>query len=530
MNEDAALRFVPDHRRTGFKDRNKFQSTEIRRRRERAIVEIRKTKRDDVLSKRRNIGSVQNLEDSDEELCEVDDVYGQFLEELPLYRASLYSDNVEAQTQATVAIRKMLSIEINPPIDIVIKAGFVPRFIEFLHSSHKLLQFESSWALTNIASGTSEQTAVLVHLGAIPSFVELLKSPDIDIKEQAIWALGNIAGDSPSFRDSVLNANVLPPLLDILENTDHLSLLEHSVWTLSNLCRGKLPRPEWSIISQALPVLSKLIYLEDQNVLVDCCWSVSYLVDNQPEKIQVVLETGIPKRLIALLSHKSSAVQIPTLRAVGNIVTGTDDQTEVLVKYGVLPALAQLLSSSHESIRRETCWAISNIAAGSSSQVEAVIENNLIPSLIHLMVNADFRTRKEACWVITNIASEGTRYPNRIEYLVSQGCIPPLCELLKANDNRVTRIVLEALENILKVGDVDKANNNRPVNQYGLYIEEAGGLELINQCQNNENYEIYELAYNIIDQFFSEEDDDSVDDSDLIPEVKGATFGFGTSH
>jgi HEAT repeat protein len=530
MNEDTTLRFVPNHRRTGFKNRNKFQSTEIRRRRERAIVEIRKTKRDDVLSKRRNLDSVQNLEDSDEELGEIDGVHYKFLQDLPLYRASLYSDNVEAQTQATVAIRKMLSIEVNPPIDIVIKAGFVPRFIEFLHSSHRPLQLESSWALTNIASGTSEQTAVLVHLGAVSPFVELLKSADIGIKEQAIWCLGNIAGDSSAFRDAVLNANVLPPLLEILENTDRLSLLENSIWTLSNLCRGKLPRPEWSIISHAIPVLSKLIYSEDQHVLINCCWSVSYLVDNQPEKIQVVLETDIPKRLVALLSHESSAVQIPTLRAVGNIVTGTDEQTEVLVKHGVLPVLAHLLSSPHESIRREACWAISNIAAGSSSQVEAVIEHNLIPSLIHLMVNADFRTRKEACWVITNIASEGTRYPNRINYLVSQGCIPPLCELLKANDNRVTRIVLEALENILKVGDMDKANNNRPVNQYGLYIEEAGGLDLINQCQNNENYEIYELAYNIIDQFFSGDDDESVEDCELMPEVKGATFGFGTSH
>lgn len=530
MNEDTTSRFVPDHRRTGFKNRNKFQSTEIRRRRERAIVEIRKTKRDDVLTKRRNLYSNDSMEDSDEEIDEDDSMHREFLQILPTYISSLYSDNVEAQTQATIAIRKMLSIEVNPPINIVIKAGIVPRFIEFLSASQKTLQFQASWALTNIASGTSEQTAVLVQLGAVSPFVELLKSSEVYIKEQAVWGLGNIAGDSPSFRDAVLNANVLPPLLKILDTTDSLSLLGNAVWTLSNLCRGKIPPPDWSLISHAIPVLAKLIYSEDQHVLIDCCWSVSYLVDNQPEKIQVVLETDIPKRLVNLLSHEAPAVQIPTLRAVGNIVTGTDEQTELLVKYGVLPALASLLSAPQESIRRETCWAISNIAAGSSSHVEAVIEHNLIPTLIHLMVKADFRTRKEACWVITNIASEGTRYPKRINYLVSQGCIPPLCELLKTNDNRVTRIVLEALENILKVGDMDKANNKSLTNHYGLFIEEAGGLELINQCQSNENQEIYELAYSIIDQFFSKDDDEFLEDSELLPHVKDATFGFGTSN
>ncbi|KAJ2338815.1 Importin subunit alpha-1, partial [Coemansia sp. RSA 2673] len=325
----------------------------------------------------------------------------------------------------------------------------------------------------------------------------------------------------PKCRDFVLAEGALEPLLKLLTENHKLSMLRNATWTLSNFCRGKSPQPAWESISPALPVLSKIIYSVDDDILTDACWAISYLSDGTNDKIQAVIESGVCRRLVELLMHPLTTVQTPALRSIGNIVTGDDTQTQTILNGGALAALLSLLNSPKDGIRKEACWTISNITAGNTSQIQAVIEANIVPPLLHILQHGDFKSKKEACWAVSNATSGGLNQPDQIRYMVQQGCIKPLCDLLNCMDNKITQVALDGLENILKVGDADKEQSPNQVNQYALYIEEAGGMEKIHNLQLHDNIEIYKKAYNIIDKYFAEEGDDE-EDNELMPVVDEA--------
>ncbi|XP_076960041.1 importin subunit alpha-2-like [Bidens hawaiensis] len=499
--------------------RNRYKvavdAEEGRRRREDNMVEIRKSKREEnLLKKRQVVPAAQPLASG----VPIQTSTEKKLESLPSMVAGVYANDNSMQLEATTQFRKLLSIERSPPIEEVIQSGVVPRFVEFLmREDFPQLQFEAAWALTNIASGTSENTKVVIDHGAVPIFVRLLASPSDDVREQAVWALGNVAGDSPRCRDLVLGQGALLPLLAQLNEHAKLSMLRNATWTLSNFCRGK-PQPPFEETKPALPALERLVHSNVEEVLTDACWALSYLSDGTNDKIQAVIEAGVCRRLVELLQHPSPSVLIPALRTVGNIVTGDDLQTQCIIEHGALPCLLSLLTNNHKkSIKKEACWTISNITAGNKEQIQSVIEAGLIAPLVHLLQTAEFDIKKEAAWAISNATSDGTN--EQIKYLVSQDCIKPLSDLLVCPDPRIVTVSLEGLENILKVGEAEKnLGNTGEVNYFAQLIDDAEGLEKIENLQSHDNNEIYEKAVKILETYWLEEEEEPVGD--------GAQAGF----
>jgi len=441
-------------------------------------------------------------------------------QELSQLVAEVHSVDPNRRYEATLTMRKLLSVEQNPPIQELIDAGVVPKLVEFLGYHHEpRLQFETCWALTNIASGSSEQTRYVLEMGAVPMLKALLSSPQHEIREQAVWNLGNIAGDSYQCRDYLLSQGIMEPLLGCLVDSSPLTLLRNATWTLSNLCRGK-PQPAWHLVAPALPTIARLVRSTDDEVLTDVCWALSYLSDGPNERIQAILECGLARRMIELLHHSSFSVLTPALRLVGNVVTGDDQQTQLMINNYVLPSLLALMKSSRKGIRKESCWTISNITAGNKLQVQAVIDARIFPRLIELVSQADFDIKKEAAWAISNATSCGS--PEQIRHLVSIGTIEPMCELLINPDPRMVLVALEALENILKIGEMDAKQTG--TNEFATSVEECLGLDKLEQLQNHANQDIYEKTVAILENYFCAEEEENIS-----PNVQSGAFSFGVS-
>ncbi len=80
-----------------------------------------------------------------------------------------------------------------------------------------------------------------------------------------------------------------------------------------------------------------------------------------------------------------------------------------------------------------------------------MIDAELIPLITHHLSKSDFLTQREAAWAINNMTINGNK--QQIQYLVQQGVIEPLRNLLAFKDVQVIEVVLNGLINILKMSD-----------------------------------------------------------------------------
>jgi len=440
--------------------------------------------------------------------------------------AGLNSDHLNEQIKASTQLRMLLS-GINPPIQMVIDAGVVPRLVQFVREDFKYvvspspkLQLEAAWILAQIVSSTSDHIRVVVEEDGVPIFCSLMGSSDESTRLRAASALGLMAIESPTYRDMVLEEGMMELLLDQIcedfaDDEKSIRSLRASVALLTQLCRGDPPL-ELYRVAPALEVFATLIRSKDEEVLSSTCQGLTYIsAHGDIERTLAIIEEGVCPRLVELLGHTSREVAYDALHTLGNMISSDHgDHTEFILSLSLLPRLSKLLDHDDVKICNDAVWTIGNICAGSLGQIQVVLDfDGLVPQVINLLIHSDAGIRKEAAYVVDNVIQLKSR--NQIAVLISHGCIPLLCKLLKVVDvpengrvrddiQETMRVALNSFKCLARVTLSTVTRSPDHVLSFAYVqniITDEGGLERIEFLQAHANRVISELALEVSDLF-----------------------------
>ncbi|KAJ8707811.1 hypothetical protein PYW07_011488 [Mythimna separata] len=336
-------------------------------------VALRKQARDEQLLKRRALSPEAGEEVHEEKVYSVEEIV-----------QGLRSGDLAAMTAYARAARRMLSKEQNPPITPMVNAGIIKPLVDALERDDcPDLQFEASWAITNIASGTHENTMAVVDGGAIPKLVALLAQGGV-VGEQSAWALGNIAGDGPQTRDVVLSHGALTVLLPLCTPNTPASQLRTAVWTYSNFCR----RETWCYLMEHSlcysPSALRTLLQASSGLLCgptvtsaddddESAWALGNIAGDGPQTRDVVLSHGALTVLLPLCTPNTPASQLRTaVWTYSNFCRNKNPLVKFDYVAPALPYISELLEIADKDVLADACWALSYLTDGPNERIEAV--------------------------------------------------------------------------------------------------------------------------------------------------------------
>jgi len=341
---------------------------------------------------------------------------------------------------------------------------------------------------------------LVIQSGIVPLLVKNLLSEKLDIREQSAICIGNISGESHELRDHVIQCGVIDPLLHNISNSPNDEFLEKIVWSLSNLCRGK-QTAEMNNIIPVFPVLIKLLGSSHSETLINTCWALAYLTEDNDTVAQELIEQDLTTTFVPFLAQENTKIAYVVMRILGNFILSGHIQK--VIDAGIMNHTDALLSSHDRSVRYEICYVLSLIVDSGDELINLIIDSSSeLEIIINILKESSLDERMEAGWVIFNIATKGTDI--QLKALVDMDVMSALCFNLNVPDIKFLLLVLDSIENILIVGE-------RLALDYRCSFEDNGGKEKIESLLSHPNDKVYSKANEIYEEFLEQNTDDDWD-------------------
>ncbi|KAA6404027.1 MAG: putative nuclear transport factor importin alpha [Streblomastix strix] len=343
------------------------------------------------------------------------------------------SSNIYDVCQCVQTLRKIFSAKvISIPIMDVINSGILEKFPELLlKDDQPQLQEEIAWILTNIFSGTTDETIDVTNFGVIPPLIRLLMSTNNKVRIQSEWALLNVAiEDDIQLVNLLQNSGLEDQLVQLLNIQNSTSDQEKNVAIEMKASQQELANQaqllfkmiqkmklkiETLIIAANIFIFyikntSQILHVE---VLGDTLQGLNYVIKQDIVLKDLNFDQALFK-ISKFINCQNFRVQKFSLRIMGQLAAGNEKRTQEVVDSKVLKNIHAFLQKiqqkgfhkifqpslskkeddyenhkEKEELLRIACFVISNISAGTQSQIKACFKSGCIKMIVTLLVESD---------------------------------------------------------------------------------------------------------------------------------------------
>jgi hypothetical protein len=391
--------------------------------------------------------------------------------------------SLEHQKTLLIYIRKLISSGEKYLGAYIFQKGYLPKLLKYLEGYEESIYLNMTWALSNILVDSEDAVKYLILHKLHYKFVEVAIKGNNKVKEQTLWVIGNTIAENVEARDAILQTLLVEMIINIISvESLSCSFLSVTCWVISLLCKGK-SAPDTGRVKVFIPLLAKLICVDEPAIVTDCLWSLIYLTSSNQLFTKFMLCNVSVNKLLSLMQSPNTSIKKAAMRVIGNVCLGDSEEVDLILDDESAPSIFKaLLNDSDPDIIREASWCISNIAADKKNRVDYLINIEIVDRLVSVLGKATLTcVQKEVFWCLANMINKSNN--EQLAQLISQGIMESITEFLAFNDIQFSSMAVKLIETMLHAGV-----KTGEINKYAARFEEIGGKSMLELLQYNVRY------------------------------------------